>query len=239
MTRPIIAAKTLNFSYGNTPILQDASLEIFPGEFVVIFGPNGGGKTTFLNLLLGFLKPSSGSLHLFNDLPYRSRKKMGYVPQKHTIDPLFPATMLDVVLMGCLSEVSPWGTLPVAWKNKGKTLLKALGLSEFENARFGTLSGGQAQRALIARALIHNPSILVLDEPTANVDASAESEILSTLLSFKGKKTIVLVTHHLQAVLTKADRLFCINKSISEYQSDQICDHFKLGLYHTQEVAKI
>lgn len=233
MQIPLIEADDLCFQYRDVPVLEDVSFTVYPGEFIVIFGPNGGGKTTLLNLLLGFLKPTSGSISFGTQTPDLYRQSIGYVPQKLESDPLFPATTLDVVLMGCVSKTRWWGALEKKWVEKGKHLLQMMGLSEKINAHFGTLSGGEAQRALIARALIHDPSLLLLDEPTANVDAAAEEEILSILMSLNQQKTIILITHHLQPVINRANRLLCMNKQLTEYQPNEVCDHFSLGLYHT------
>lgn len=234
MKPAVITLSNLSFSYNTqTPILQGISLEIKEGEFIALFGPNGGGKTTFLKLLLGFLSPQQGKLALFSSTPQEAREKIGYVPQSTHFDALFPISVLDIVLMGCLSKTNWRGALAPEWKDRAHELLKTFGLQDKAQSRFGTLSGGQAQRVLIARALIRQPSLLLLDEPTSNVDAKAEEDLFQFLLSLKGKITIVMITHNLPSVIRHVDRLFCINRQVSSYLPDEVCQHFALGLYHT------
>ena len=166
------------------------------------------------------------------------RHHVGYVPQKAPFDALFPLTTLEVILQGALSKTTWWGHLPKAWREKGRHLLNQMGLSAHEGMRFGELSGGLAQRTLIARALLSNPSMLVLDEPTANVDPEAEREILKLLLQLKGKTTLLLITHNLETVTSHADHLFCIHQKASPYLPHEMCKHFSLGLYSQKDDAK-
>ncbi len=226
-----LSIKGLSFSYNDTPILEDVNLTVSKGEFVVIFGPNGGGKTTLFKLLMGFVKPHSGEISIFKKPPELMRRQIGYVPQKVPFDALFPITTLDVVLQGALSHTTWWGHLPRIWKERARTLLRQMGLSAHEKKRFGELSGGLTQRALLARALLSQPSLLLLDEPTANVDPQAELDILDLLLKLKGKTTILLITHNLQSVTPLADRLICIHRTATPYLPDEVCNHFSAGLY--------
>lgn len=227
-----IEIEDLIFSYEKTPILEQISLRISQGEFIGIFGPNGGGKTTFLKLLLGFNKPDKGVIRIFGNPPEEMRGILGYVPQMKHFDKQFPISVLEVVLQGSLSRTSWWGGYLKTEKNRARDFLKKVQLEEKENAAFGTLSGGQIQRALIARALMGDPKILLLDEPTASVDANAEQIIYELLLSLKGKITILMVTHDLQPILDKAGRLLCIHRQLTSYLPKEVCDHFALGLYH-------
>jgi len=226
-----IAIRDLSFQDRSLVILEAVNLTLSKGEFVVLFGPNGGGKTTLLKLLMGFLKPARGTLSLFGKSPVQMRKMMGYVPQKGPFDPLFPLTTLDVVLQGALSRTTRWGRLPPLWKEKGRALLHQMGLSHLEKRPFGRLSGGQAQRALIARALLGEPSLLLLDEPTAHVDPGAEKEILDLLIRLKRECTILLVSHQLTSLLSHADQLLLVNRTATPFQPHEICQHFELGLY--------
>lgn len=227
-----IEVKNLSFSYEESLILENISVSIGIGEFVGIFGPNGGGKTTFLKLLMGLLKPKAGTVEVLGEAPKTVRKKMGYVPQTATFDKQFPISALEVVLMGCLSEVSPLGFFTSKSKKKAKEALSRVGMLEKEGQAFGTLSGGQAQRVLIARALVTNPEILLLDEPTASIDSEAEQAIYELLESLKGIMTILMVTHDLQAIAKKVGRLLCIQKQLTSFSPSEVCEHFALGLYH-------
>jgi zinc transport system ATP-binding protein len=226
-----IKSNNLFFQYEETPILENVSFVIAPGEFVGIFGPNGGGKTTLLKLLLGFLKPQKGSVEILGESTKFVREKMGYVPQISHLDRQFPITVLEVVMMGCLDK-SPYRSYTKDAKEKAREALKNVGMLDFQNHSFGTLSGGQAQRVLIARALVSKPSILLLDEPTASVDAAAEETIYNLLQQLKGTMTIVMVTHDLQVMMQKVDRFICVNKEVTSYSQTQVCDHFAQGLYH-------
>jgi zinc transport system ATP-binding protein len=226
-----IKSNNLFFQYEETPILENVSFVIAPGEFVGIFGPNGGGKTTLLKLLLGFLKPQKGSLEILGESPKTAREKMGYVPQISHLDRQFPITVLEVVMMGCLDK-SPWHSYTKDAKEKARAALEEVGMLDFHDHSFGTLSGGQAQRVLIARALVSKPTILLLDEPTASVDASAEESIYKLLEHLKGTMTILMVTHDLQVMLQKVDRFICVHRDVTSYSQAQVCDHFAQGLYH-------
>ena len=223
-----IEVKDLSFSRDKTNILEHINLTVEQGEFIGIFGPNGGGKTTFLKLLLGLLKPQRGSIKIFGEHPESVRSRMGYVPQAKLFDLQFPISVLEVVLMGLLSE----GPYTKISKEKARSALEKVKLSDKENRPFGTLSGGQAQRVLIARALVGEPEILLLDEPTVSIDAEAEKNIYELLEELKGNITILMVTHDLQPIIAKAERLLCIQKKLSIYLPKEVCEHFAMGLYH-------
>lgn len=227
-----IKIKKLSFGYEKRVILHDIDLSVREGEFLAIFGPNGGGKTTFLKLLMGFLKPSKGEISLFDSTPKKARKRIGYVPQVMQFDREFPISVFELVLMGCLSKANWWGILPKEAKQKAEEALHKVGLLDYKERAFGTLSGGQAQRALIARALVADPDLLLLDEPTASVDPDAEAQIQQLLLKLKGSMTILMVTHDLQGIVEKADRLLCIHRTLTSFTPQEVCEHFAVGLYH-------
>lgn len=234
----LIEVKNLSFSYESCLILENLSLSIKRGEFIGIFGPNGGGKTTFFKLLMGFLRPKTGVIEILGKDPKMSRTHIGYVPQAASFDRQFPITVLEVVLMGCLFEISPLGFFKPKSKKKAKEALTLVGMAERENQAFGTLSGGQAQRVLIARALVSNPEILLLDEPTASIDQEAEQLIYSLLDNLKESMTILMVTHDLHVVVKKVGRLLCIQRKLTSFSPDEVCRHFALGLYHPPLMPK-
>lgn len=222
----------ISFRYLDTPILENISLHVKTGEFLAVFGPNGGGKTTLLKALLGFVKPERGSIEIFGQPPLSARQIIGYVPQILRFDRQFPISVLEIVLMGCLSEISVWGTFPRGYKKRACEALALVGMENHAAEAFGTLSGGQVQRVLLARALMGKPRLLLLDEPIASVDQDAEEEIYRILLRLKGETTIIMVTHDLQSMLTKCDRLLCVQRRATIMDPAQICEHFTLGLYH-------
>jgi zinc transport system ATP-binding protein len=221
----ILSAQELSFSYDKkTPVLEEINFNVEKGQFIGIFGPNGGGKTTLLMLLLGLLAPTKGKVEV--------NGKIGYVPQVRRLDKQFPISVLEVVLQGCLADYRGWGSYSAEAKKRAYESLEKVNLLDKARAPFGTLSGGQVQRTLIARALASNPDILLLDEATVGIDPEALSEIFKFLIGLKGSMTILMVTHDLQAIAKEMDQLFCIERNLSLYSPQQVCQHFALGLYH-------
>jgi zinc transport system ATP-binding protein len=233
---PLIQVQDLSFSYQNTTILSHISFDVFSGEFIGIIGPNGGGKTTLLKVLMGFLKPYSGSVKVFGKDPGiqpGERRRLAYVPQATRFDREFPISALEVVLSGLLAELPWYGIFHRRQKLAALDALDKVGMKKYSDVSFGTLSGGQAQRVLIARALVSRPQLLLLDEPTASVDSKAEAEIYSILKELKGKLTILMVTHDLRAAVEHVERLLCVQGKVFSLQPEEICEHFAFGLYHT------
>jgi zinc transport system ATP-binding protein len=230
---PIIVCEHVNFAYRDSLVLCDASLQVNRGEFLGIIGPNGGGKTTLLKLLMGFLEPLSGFISILGKPPKEARSEIAYVPQGLRFDRQFPISVTELVLAGRLSRL-PWygiyGTEDLEAANKA---LNTVGLYDIRHQAFGTLSGGQAQRVLIARALVSDPKILLLDEPTASVDAQAEGVIYDILKELRGKMTILMVTHDLNVAVNLVDKVICVQRGISALLPQQVCEHFAIGLYHT------
>jgi zinc transport system ATP-binding protein len=229
---PIIKLEDVNFSYQDSPVLENVSVDVLPGEFIGIFGPNGGGKTTLLRLIMGFLKPQSGKVQVLGKSPAGARDKLSYVPQGLRFDRQFPISVLEVVLSGRLSHLPWYGRFLPEDVTRAEEMIAKVGLSDMKNRAFGTLSGGQAQRALIARALVSEPEILLLDEPTASVDAKAEVEIYKFLEELKGKITILMVTHHLRTAIEQVGRVLLVRKNAVSLLPEEVCEHFAIGLYH-------
>jgi len=228
-----ICLENVSFSYGKAPILQKVSFSIEKGSFNAIIGPNGGGKTTLLKLLLGLIFPDSGTVLLQNTSPKNICQKIGYVPQVAITDPFFPITLKQVVLLGQAEKAGLFSRYPKDILEKARDLIDSLGLTEHQNNPFGALSGGLKQRTLIARALISNPEFLFLDEPTASIDQENQEKIFSLIESFKGKKTILMVTHDLEEIFKNVDKVFSCQKTVTPYSPKDVCKHFAFGLYHT------
>ena len=240
MNEPAIALSHLYFAYDDLPILEQDILNIATGSFIGIIGPNGGGKTTLLKLLMGFIHPNRGQIRIFGKTPEEARTQIGYVPQVHKCDRDFPITVQELVLLGALSQkTSFFGSYPKEVKQKALKLIDELGLSAHLKKTFGSLSGGLAQRALLARALLSEPKLLLLDEPTANVDPSSTSLIMEKLETLKREKTILIVTHDLQIIAERVDKILCIQGQINPYHPKEICEHFAFGLYHTPLLNKL
>ena len=222
----------LSFSYDSIEVLKKVSFEINEGEYVGIVGPNGGGKTTAIKLMLGFLVPNSGNVKVLGGSPVSARTKIGYVPQINAYDKDFPISVMEVVLTGSLAKLNWRGKIPKGERERAKKLLAEVGLQGFENRPFGSLSGGQAQKVLIVRALMCDPDILLLDEPTANVDAKSEEAIFAYLKGLQGKKTILIVTHNFDAIIQNVERVLCFQHEVSSMLPKDVCAHFAIGMYH-------
>lgn len=228
----ILTFEEVSFNYSHQPILENVSFTIQEGEFIAIIGPNGGGKTTLLKLIMGFLKPTTGKISLFGKPPKQAREKIGWVPQGFDFDRQFPITVLEVVLGGRLKYTSWFGSFGSHEKKEALIALEKVQMDHVKNRAFSDLSLGQAQRVLIARALASAPSLLLLDEPTTNVDRKAEQEIFSCLESLKGTITILMVTHNFNAVEKRVKKILCVQQQVSILPVEAVCQHFALGLYH-------
>jgi zinc transport system ATP-binding protein len=231
---PLIDFENVSFSYDETVVLSDISFSIFSGEFIGIIGPNGGGKTTLLKLILGFIQPSKGKIHVLNHSPRSktTRRHLAYVPQSMRYDREFPISVEEVVLSGLLSKLPWYGKFRQDQQLAALKALDEVGMESFCKHPFGQLSGGQAQRVLIARALVAEPQILLLDEPTASVDSQAEAEIYAILNKLQGKMTILMVTHDLRAAVNQVSRLLCVQRSVFSLKPEEVCEHYAIGLYH-------
>jgi zinc transport system ATP-binding protein len=238
MKKNALTIEHLDFQYENVPTLEGVNVSIDENEFVGIFGPNGGGKTTLLKLIMGILQPQKGLIHLFGHPPKEMRHLIGYVPQAMRFDRDFPISVLEVVMMGCLRKLNWWGKYPSDAKEKSMNALERVGLVHKSKASFGTLSGGEAQRTLIARAIVDEPKMLILDEPTANIDAQAEQRIYEQLVELNKTMTILMVTHDLQTIVDKVGKLLCVQRQVSCLKAKEVCEHFALGLYHTPLTSK-
>ena len=228
-----IEIENLFFAYEGATVLQSVNLLISQGEFIGIIGPNGGGKTTLLKLFMGFLAPNRGKISIFGRLPSEARLKIGYVPQIHRTDRDFPISLYELILLGSLSKASRWRGYPSVVKNNALKFIDQLGLTPYKNKSFGSLSGGLAQRALLARALLSDPEILLLDEPTANIDPASSLIIFEMLKQLRKTKTIVIVTHDLKTIVERVDRILCVQGQVTSFLPQEVCEHFALGLYHT------
>lgn len=216
-----IELERVSFSYNRAPVIVNASLTVQEGEFVYVIGPNGGGKTTLLKLMVGLLKPRSGVVRVFGLPPERARHRTGYVAQLSSHDPLVPVTVRDVVLMGRLTANHIGGY------EKGdfaavERALERLGILELADKQFADLSGGQKQRVLIARALAGEPDLLLLDEPTANVDPVAREEIMAILECLKQEITIVMVSHEVWFVPQVVTKVVCVNRTVAVHPTSEV-----------------
>ena len=211
---PLVEVRHVTFGYGREMVLDHVDLEIQPRDFLAVIGPNGGGKTTLLKVMLGLLRPWSGEV-VYN-LPSGSdpRGKLGYVPQFSTFDKDFPLRVADMVLMGRLGKRSilrPWSREDRAAADQA---LERLSLRDIARAHVSEISGGQLQRVLIARALVAGPEILFLDEPTASIDAESRETLRDLLQDLNRTIPIVVVTHDVTSIATLVRRIACINRRL-------------------------
>lgn len=198
----------VSFSYGDIPVLQSASFHVHGGEFAALVGRNGAGKTTVLKLILGLLRPDGGSISVLGMAPATARSSVGYVPQAASFDAAFPISVAEVVRMGRLRGVS--SRFDAGDREKVERALALADVSDLASRPYSALSGGQRRRVLVARALAAEPELLILDEPTANMDAESEKRLFSALADLKGKTTILIVTHDSGFVSALTDAVYCV-----------------------------
>ena len=214
MTDYIIEIQKLNFSYNSQPVLRDVDLSVSHGDFVAMIGPNGGGKTTLLKLMLGLLKADSGAVRIFDKPPQAVSHRIGYVPQDVHINKNFPISALDVVLMGKLKPGRGWSRYSQQDRLAAINALDQVDMKKFCDHRIGELSGGQKQRVFVARALVTDPELLFLDEPTASIDTKGQNEFYALLKELNKTITIIVVSHDLMVISGSIKSVICVNQSL-------------------------
>ena len=221
MKNTIINFKNVFFKYGASNILENISFSIAERESICLIGPNGSGKSTILKLILGLHLPYSGKITVFNTSPYKARLNIGYMPQYINFDPFFPVNVKEIVLMGRLNNKNK-GFYSRFDKYAAQEIIEELGLVELANRQFSELSGGEQQRVLIARALVSNPQLLLLDEPTANVDTLVEEKLSDILKTLQNRMAIIMVSHDLGLVANIFQKVLCVNKKAYIHKTDQL-----------------
>jgi zinc transport system ATP-binding protein len=226
---PIVKADNLWFSYNGDAVLADVSFAIDQFEFTSVVGPNGGGKTTLLKLILGLLRPNRGTIRVLGKSPEQARPKIGYVPQQFQFDYKFPVRVIDVVLMGRLTG---WrGLFSREDRRVALRALEQVELSDLGRRHIAELSGGQRQRVLIARALATEPLLLLLDEPTAHIDMAAQQEFYTFIERLKEQLTILMVTHDVAFVAPFVKSVLCVNRSVVMHPTVAITPEVINNLY--------
>ncbi len=214
MNTTIIETQNLNFSYEQQPVIRDVNLRIKSGDFMAMIGPNGGGKTTLIKLMLGLLNADSGSIRIFGKTPQDVSHRIGYVPQDVHVNQNFPISTSDVVLMGKLKPGKGWFRHSKEDRRAALLALEQVGMQKYRDQRIGKLSGGQKQRVLIARALVTDPDILFLDEPTASIDTKGQNEFYTLLKELNHKVTIIVVSHDLMVISRYVKSVACVNQRL-------------------------
>ncbi len=226
-----ISCRDLDFGYEGKPVLRNVNITIPVGDFVCVVGPNGSGKTTLLKIALGLLKPTAGVIEVLGQRPDRSRGKIGYVPQHPRLDPLFPVSAMDVVLMGRLGRTRSVGAWSADDRAQARRALEEVGLADRAAHHFASLSGGQKQRVLIARALAGEPELLLLDEPTAGLDAHIEAGFYQLLQELNQRLTVVLVSHDLGFVSGFVRSVVCVGQDVVVHPTSEVTGEVIADLY--------
>lgn len=210
---PAICFEKVSFGYRSELVLEAVDFDIFPGDYVCVVGPNGGGKTTLLKLALGLLQPQQGQVRIFGKAPAAARGLLGYVPQHLHFDPVFPARVLDVVLMGRVGRGS-FGFYRRADRVQALAALDRVGLADAAQTSFAELSGGQRQAVLIARALAGEAQAILLDEPDAHIDPGGRENLLRLLDQLPEGITRVLVSHDMDFVVGAVEKVICVHRHV-------------------------
>ena len=241
----------MNFAYGSVPTLSGIDLEVVDGEFLGIVGPNAGGKSTLLKLILGLLQPQSGRIRVLGQAPSAASRLLGYVPQYPNFPRDFPITVEQVVQLGRLGLKPNGGRRGGKWhalwpgrvsgadREAVRRSLAEVEAGDIAKRQIGSLSGGQLQRVLLARALVGEPRILILDEPTANIDQRMESEIFDLLKVLNTRMTILVVSHDVAFISRYVGRVACINRTLVCHNTDAIDGNVIQELYgeHVRMIA--
>lgn len=211
MKKEVVKLNDVWVKFDDVTVLQEQNLTIYSDDFLGIIGPNGGGKTTLLKVILGLIEPSQGEVKVFGQPPARVRRSIGYVPQLSFFDRSFPINVMDVVLMGRLSVRSAFHKYSREDKDAALRALEKVEMEDLRYRQIGKLSGGERQRVFIARALVSNPKLLLLDEPTASVDSKMKIGVYDLLDKLKKDMAIILVTHDMGVISSHVDKIACLN----------------------------
>jgi zinc transport system ATP-binding protein len=216
----LIDIRSLSAGYGTKTVLRGVDFSIVENDFIGVIGPNGGGKTTLLKIILGLLKPFSGEIIFNEDL--LKRNKIGYLPQMSAGDISFPVTVTDVVLSGLMINKSSLARITTADRKKAESIMAELGLSDIKKSTLNELSGGQLQRVFLGRAIIGSPALLLLDEPDNFVDANFENDFYQKLHDLNDRMAILMVSHDVGTISSHVKSFACVNRKLHYHPSPEI-----------------
>ncbi len=228
---PIIEIKDLDFAYNGEAVLQNVNLTVQQKDFMAIIGPNGGGKTTLLKLVLGLLTPVKGTVRVDGKPPREASPSIGYVPQDVHTNRSFPITAIDVVMMGKLDPKKRLSRQSAANRRDALDALERMEMADHAGRKIGMLSGGQRQRVFIARALVARPKLLLLDEPTASIDTRGQADFYRLLRELNKDITVVVVSHDLFAVSHHIKSVTCVNKKLHYHAQNEITGELLEHMY--------
>lgn len=224
---PLVSISDTSIYYGTNKILENINLTIFSDDFIGIIGPNGGGKTTLLKLILGILKPNSGTIQYHNNF---STSQIGYLPQRNDSDTQFPITVQDTILSGLMSQKKLVGWFNQKEKKEAQKLMEMMRIKQLKNKRISELSGGEYQKMMLCRAIISKPKLLILDEPNTYTDHNFETDICKILPELNKDLAIIMVSHDLGIISGVVKTIACVNKSL-DYHEDNIISPDMMKIY--------
>lgn len=218
----LIEIKGLSAGYDQKLVLRDVDLTVYENDFLGIIGPNGGGKTTLVKLIMGLLTPKEGKIQFFRGGKSVDSISMGYLPQYNAIDKKFPISIYDVILSGLSGSKSFFKNFTKEHHDLVKEVIQRMGLEGMEKKAIGQLSGGQMQRALLGRAIVSNPEILILDEPNTYIDQRFETRLYEILTEMNKERTILLISHDIGTVISNVKSIACVNETLDYHPDSEI-----------------
>lgn len=229
----ILEIKDISVGYeSDKPILKNVDLTVYQNDFLGIIGPNGGGKTTLLKTILGLIKPTHGSVKFYKN-NVESKINLGYLPQINKIDKNFPISVFDVILSGLTAKRKLLSYYSNEQKDKAKEIAQLMGLSQFLKRPIGNLSGGQLQRTLLGRAIVDDPDLLILDEPSSYVDKRFETDFYKILEEINKNTAIILVSHDVGTVVSMVKNIACVNEGLHYHAGSNISTNWLEQTYTT------
>ncbi|MDD4514780.1 ABC transporter ATP-binding protein [Massilibacteroides sp.] len=228
----LIEIRNVSAAYGNKTVLRNVDLDIYKDDFLGIIGPNGGGKTTLLKVMLGLLTPALGSVTFWNDREETSSCKIGYLPQINNIDKKFPISIWEVVASGLAEQKPLFRAYTKAQEKRIDEVLEQMGVKELPTRPIGELSGGQLQRVLLGRAIVSKPQVLILDEPNSYVDKRFESHFYDLLSEINKESAVVLVSHDIGTVVSMVKNIACVNETLHYHSGSDVTEDWLTHVYN-------
>ncbi|BCS90103.1 metal ABC transporter ATP-binding protein [Pseudodesulfovibrio sediminis] len=231
MSEFIVEIEEVNYSVGQVPILENVNLHVEAGDYMAVLGPNGGGKSTLLKLILGLIHPDSGTVKVLGAPAGQAGGRIGYLPQHTHVAKSFPITVVEAVCMGLIkpgfggiSGLSP----SAEERDRALAALEQVNMADFARRSLSGLSGGQRQRVFIARALVDDPKLLMLDEPTASVDSASRNALFELLVELNTKMTVIMVSHDISSLASGVKSVVCVNRGLHHHHAPEVTD----DMYH-------